>query len=88
MLIIFINYNYSLTNTTFWGFRVTHYEMHNPTKCIIFSLIISPLLPALTMTTSTKAYRMQLALVELVGIRRWQAIRDVLGAELTTLQGG
>ena len=39
--------------------------MHNPTKYIIFSLIISPLLPASTMTTSTKAYRMQLALAEL-----------------------
>ena len=46
-------------------YRVIHYEMHNPTKCIIFSLIISPLLPASTMTTSTKAYRMQLALAEL-----------------------
>ena len=39
--------------------------MHNPTKYIIFSLIISPLLPASTMTTSTKAYRMQLTLAEL-----------------------
>ena len=46
-------------------YRVIHYEMYNPTKCIIFSLIISPLLPASTMTTSTKAYRMQLALAEL-----------------------
>ena len=45
--------------------RVIHYEMHNLMKCIIFSLIISPLLPASTMTTSTKAYRMQLALAEL-----------------------
>ena len=45
--------------------RVIHYEMHNPTKCIIFSLIISPLLPASTMTISTKAYQMQLALAEL-----------------------
>ena len=48
-----------------FGYRVIHYEMHNPTKCIIFSLIISPLLPASTMTTSTKAYRMQLTLTEL-----------------------
>ena len=47
------------------GIRVIHYEMHNPTKCIIFNLIISPLLPASTMTTSTKAYQMQLALAEL-----------------------
>ena len=39
--------------------------MYNPTKYIIFSLIILPLLPASTMTTSTKAYRMQLALAEL-----------------------
>ena len=46
-------------------FRVIHYKMHNRTKCIIFSLIISPFLPASTMTTSTKAYRMQLALAEL-----------------------
>ena len=45
--------------------RVIYYEIRNPMKCIIFSLIISPLLPVSTMTTSTKAYRMQFALAEL-----------------------
>ena len=45
--------------------RVIHYKMHNPTKCIIFSLIISPLLLVSTIIISTKVYWMQLALVEL-----------------------